>query len=344
MAALRALLISDGRPGHYHLSEGIIAAATRLRPVEVTRLDVRRPRWMPGRVLSAMLNSGAGPKYILSGIYGISPSSLPACDLIVSAGGDTLAANIAAARILRASNIFYGSLRRYRSEDFALVLTSYARNAQHSNSAMTLKPSKLDPDALGLPTARAAGAPPAIVGLLVGGNSGGFAYTAADWSRLVTLIEEAHRRLKTRWIVSNSRRTDPAASDAIAQLAVRSDGPLVEFIDVRRAGAGTLASLLARSEAIAVTADSSSMVSEAVWARRPVLALMPADATFDADEQSYRNYLEREGWVVTLALADATPEALAASLASVRPLGANPLDALAGLLRARLPQVFNAGA
>ena len=39
MRTLTALLLSDGRPGHYHLSEGVIAAAQRLQPVSVLRLS-----------------------------------------------------------------------------------------------------------------------------------------------------------------------------------------------------------------------------------------------------------------------------------------------------------------
>lgn len=35
---LKGLLISDGRPGNYHLAEGLVAAIERLRPVEVTAL------------------------------------------------------------------------------------------------------------------------------------------------------------------------------------------------------------------------------------------------------------------------------------------------------------------
>lgn len=35
---LKGLLISDGRPGNYHLAEGLVAAIERLRPVEVMAL------------------------------------------------------------------------------------------------------------------------------------------------------------------------------------------------------------------------------------------------------------------------------------------------------------------
>ena len=50
---LKALLLSDGRPGHYHLAEGVLAAVARLRPVETVRLEIRS-HWQPGRLYDAV--------------------------------------------------------------------------------------------------------------------------------------------------------------------------------------------------------------------------------------------------------------------------------------------------
>ena len=64
------------------------------------------------------------PRAVLRLGYGLNASRLRGADIVVSAGGDTLAANAAAARLLGVPNIFYGSLRRFKPEDFSLVLTS----------------------------------------------------------------------------------------------------------------------------------------------------------------------------------------------------------------------------
>lgn len=339
MGDLRILLLSDGRPGHYHLAEGIISAIARSRSVRTCRLEVRRPRWMPGRVLSTLVNRGVPPALLLRTIYGVARDGLPGADLVVSAGGDTLGANICIARVLGVPNIFYGSLRRYRADDFALALTSYARRAVHPRIVMSLKPSKLDPDVLGLPPARRAGTSPAVCGLLLGGDAGGFTYTSQDWAQMLALVRGTHAAYGTRWIVSNSRRTPAAASEAFADLAGHANGPCMAFIDVRSAGAGTLASLFAGAGGVAVTADSSSMVSEAVWSRRPVVALMPRRGQFTPDEQSYRNYLEEQGWCASLALAEANPARFAQALDRCRPLVQNPLDHLAALISSRIPDI-----
>jgi hypothetical protein len=342
MRPLIALLLSDGRPGHYHLSDGIVAAIGRKRPVELVRVDVRRGPW-PGRLLAAVTNQDWPPQHILRLVYGIKADGLPRADVIVSAGAETLAANVAAARLLGAPNIFYGSLRAFRETDFALNLTSYAPAESATRQVMALKPSPLDPDTLPPRPERAKpgpNAPPAVVGLLIGGNSGSFRYEQPDWESLFRLVRAMHARHGTRWIISNSRRTGDGVSDLFAAAARGPGGPVLEFIDVRRHGAGTLRSVFERAEIIVCTEDSSSMLSEAIATRLPVLGVTPQRFGFSDEERGYRIFLMERGWCRTLPLAELEPERFLAEAALVTPMAHNPLDRLAGLLEERLPGLF----
>lgn len=344
MPPLKALLISDGRPGHFSLSDGILAAIARLRPVDCHRLEVRRPRLVPARLLSTLTNRDMAPRMLLQRVYGIDAGTLPHADLIVSAGGDTLAANIAISRLKGgAPNLFYGSLRRYRSQDFALVLNSYARYASDPKYLITMKPSKLDADDLPHPGAGiplSASNPPQTAGLLLGGDTPTIKYSPNCWQSLADFVQATHTAHGTRWIVSNSRRTPNAASQLFAKLAAAPAGPILKFMDVRQAGSGTLRDLFAASQAIAVTADSSSMLSEAIWVRRPVVALALSQAALPSDEQDYRTFLTESGWTAMLGLGDLTPQGWVDSLARLTPLNANPLDLLAANLKSRLPGLF----
>lgn len=341
---LEILHLADERPGHYSLAEGIIAAIGRRRATVVHRVEVRRPRWLPARLLSALVNGSVAPQAILRRVYGLDAGRLPLGGLIVSAGGDTLAANVAAARLLGVPNIFYGSLRRYREEDFALVMTSYARHAARPRHLVTPKPNKLDPDTI-MPKdgGRRFGpdAPPRIAGLLVGGDAGTVSFSDGDWQTLREFLTATHAAHGTRWIVSTSPRTSAAAAEAFAALALKSGGPIARFVDFRSSGPGTLGPVLAEAEVIAVTSDSSSMLSEAIWVRRPVVALTPAGATLPADEQDYRRFLEQSGWCRSLALAGLTPASFVAALGEIAPMRENPLDLLATQIAQRLPMLFD---
>ncbi|HXF54856.1 MAG TPA: ELM1/GtrOC1 family putative glycosyltransferase [Hyphomicrobiaceae bacterium] len=343
MTSLPVLILSDGRPGHYHLAEGIAAAIARRRPVEIAWCEVRRRGW-PGRLLALLVNRQVSPTRILSLVFAIDPARIAKPKLIISAGAETLAANICLARLTGAANIFYGSLRRFRPDDFALVLSSYAHAPSNPRVAATLKPSKLDPD--GLIRARdqpppGPGRPPRLAGLLIGGDAGAIRYGEADWKKLFGFLEASHETLGTRWIVSNSRRTAPEVSDAVHGWARRREGPIESFIDVRRAGAGSLIDVFMRAQAVLCTDDSSSMVSEAIWARLPVLGVRPQQCRFTSEEEGYRRLLSDNGWYRTEPIAALSPELFLARIGEISPMTDNPLDRLAGLLAARLPQIFD---
>ncbi len=344
MRPLPILILSDGRPGHYHLAEGVAAAIGRRRPVAVTRIELRRRRWIPGRALTGLAGAGMSGGAILRAGYGLDAQRLPESRLVISAGGNTIAANIAAARHLKAVNIFCGTLRRAAPEDVSLVVSSYARHATLPRHLVALKPNGIDPDQLGARgTAiwRADAGAPKLAGLLVGGDSGYFRYSGEDWSRLVAFLSESWRAAGTRWVVSTSPRSPDGVGDRLAALAREPDGPIAEFIDFRTAGAGTLPRLFSAVDAILCTEDSSTMISEAVCARLPVVGVAPRQHDFKDEEREYRAFMQAQGWCRFLPLPQLTPSAFQAALAEVRPLTENHLDRLAAQLAERLPQLFD---
>lgn len=335
MPPLRLLILSDGRPGHFNLSEGIAAAVARCRKTEVLRADVRRGRW-PGAVLAALTRSRLPPSTMFRAVHGHPMADLPPCDLVVSAGAETLAASIWTARERGVPNVFYGSLRRFAPRDFSLVLTSYPRNAGRLNHAMAFKPSRLDPDSLPPLTPPGAGNPLTIA-LVLGGDAGPVRYTDRDWESILALLKDDSPRAPIRWLVANSRRTSAFVGDRLAELARRPVAPIDTFLDVRTAGPGTLPALLARAHAVVCTADSSSMLSESIWARKPTVAIAPSTCPLSEDERSYRDWMAANGWTLQISVDGLQAGMLLAKLQELRPMRANPLDDLAKLLSSRLP-------
>lgn len=334
LIADKVLLISDD----YHLSDGITAAAHRIRPVEVNRLTVKC-RWSP-TALSLLCRAGVPPSWVLRVGYDLAPSGVPDADLIVSAGAETLAANAAVARLLGVPNIFYGSLRWYPAERFTLVLTSYTGKAARPRHVMVMKPSSPMPATMPNAGEQTLVHPPAVAGLLIGGPTRGFEYGAKDWEALLSFLDEAYRRHGTRWAVSNSRRTPGCVSEALRAKARVADGAIVDFIDVREVGNGTLARVFNQAQVILCTDDSSTMISESIAARRPVVGLRPAKCAFRPEEAGYRQYLSSHGWYKSVEIAELTPAYLLQMIATIRPPSDDPLNHLATVLRERLPELF----
>jgi len=344
MSPLRIIFLADTRPGHYHLAQGVIAAISRLRPVDVTRIEVKRKWIVPTRWLRARITAKSFyPPRMLRMAYRIDAEELPDADLVVSAGGETHMPNICVTQLLKVPNIFCGSLLRgLGPENFSLIISSYDRDAESDRHLVTLKPSPVDPDALGRPSTVPRYGPekhPAIAGLLIGGKAGGFKYSQKEWERLLAFAVEVSKAWGTRWLISTSRRTPDFVADRIAELA-KDDSVVEKFIDFRTAGPGTLPEIFAKAEVIVCTEDSSSMISEAVSARLPVVGIAPARCRFTEEETLYRDFLMSNGWSRTVPIAELTPETFAKTLSEIEPLQENPLDTLAAKLKERLAELF----
>jgi mitochondrial fission protein ELM1 len=341
---LKVIFLADTRPGHYHLAQGVIAALGRLRPVEVTRVEVKRKWIVPTRWLRRRITAKSFfPPRMLRMAYRIDAYALPKADLVVSAGGETHMPNICVSRFLDIPSIFCGSLLRgLGPENFSLIVSSYDRDAVNDRYLVTLKPSSIDPDALGRPASVPRYGPdrhPRLAGFLVGGNAGPFRYRRKEWDRLCAFIGEISKAWGTRWLVSTSRRTPDYVADKLAELA-KDESSIARFIDYRTQGPGTLPEIFARAEIILCTEDSSTMISEAVSARLPVVGVAPAAHRFTEEERSYRSFLIGNGWCRVLPIAELTPDAFARALSEIEPIEQNPLDGLAAKLKDRLPELF----
>lgn len=344
MSGLQVLLLADDRPGHYHLSQGVVAALKRLTDVETTELRISRRALIPTRSLRWLNARGTTPERVLQTGYGVDAATLPRADLVISAGGETLPANVAAARALDAQNIFCGSLRTVASDDVSLTVTSYERFAGKPGHLVALKPSAIDPEALGRPKLIPrydATNPPELAGLLIGGDSGLFHYRDDEWRRLLDFARQLSVNWGTRWLISTSRRTNQAIAEEVFALA-KDKQVIADFLDYRWAGPGTLPKIFSRADAIVCSEDSSTMISEAIAARLPVVGVSPENHSFKAEEAEYREFLSKRDWCRYLPIALLDGQTFGEALAQIKPMRENHLDLLAAALKERLPKLFKA--
>jgi mitochondrial fission protein ELM1 len=204
-------------------------------------------------------------------------------DLILSSGGGTAFASAGLARALGAPNAFVGNPRPFPGGWFRAVLSPVAlpdcAGAPVIETAVV--PSLVTP-ARCAEAARARW-PEAPAGrrraLLVGGDSRNHRFAPEDFAALAEGVNALARRDGVRWLVTTSRRTgaagerilaDRLAPDAVAELTLfgRSPDPVV-------------LAYMGAAEAVAVTQDSLTMLSEAIASGRPVTALAPAEVTLD---------------------------------------------------------------
>lgn len=340
---LRALLLSDGKPGHYHQAEGVVAALARLAPVATIRIEVRRRLLIPTRTLVQLVNAGTSPATILRLGYGLRAGALPPADVVVSAGGETLAANAAVALLQSIPNIFCGRLRRLAPQHMSLVLVTLDSLAAHPNHLVCLPPSPIDIGATPriAPAQRwGAANPPARVGVLVGGDSGAFRYAQADWRQLADFLRKTHRTYGIRWLATTSRRSGGFIADTLAAMAAEPASGLETFVDFRSAGPGALARIFADADAILCTDDSTSMICEAIGACLPLVTIAPAASAPEPREAEFRQVLASRGWYRCLPLAVVTPQSFLSALDEIAPRTTSARDELASAIALRLPQLL----
>ena len=200
----------------------------------------------------------------------VEPAALapPWPELAIGCGGKSAAVLAALARHMRVVIVQHPRMAPRR---FDLVVAARHDQLTGPNVLVTrtalhrVTPARLAEAAAGW-QARLAALPRPLVAVLVGGSNGRFRLDAAVGATLAGQLAEMMRRDRVGVALTPSRRTDPVVR---AMLRDRLQ-PLGAWIwDM--AGENPYFGLLGLADAIVVTGDSVSMVSEAVATAAPVL-------------------------------------------------------------------------
>jgi mitochondrial fission protein ELM1 len=272
---LKVLVLKDRRPGEHRKAEGLAAIIARMTDADVQAIEAGPRRFARNRVrLWALTRAAGDPARALLTLYGIDPTSVTRPDIVIAAGRPTAAAAILLKRLTGAKLFYVGWLRDYDPADFDLMLVGSPRQANEPNCALAPLPCLIDPERLGSPRPLRSEEDlrGALLSLVLGGPRTGYAFAEGEWRAIGALVAGLAARYRVRWRVANSRRTPARASDMLKNLA--GSGVVEQFIDIRAAGAASLYELFA-ADAVVVTEDSLTMMSEGLAAMRPVVALKP---------------------------------------------------------------------
>lgn len=335
---LRIWVLSDDQPGHYNLSHGVVGAIALIRPVQVTTITMKLRFGLARSMLRVYLNHlpSAGLPGCLRMFYRM--DSLPAggCDLLVSAGGKTSFANAWLSVHLNVPNVFVGSLRRLSAELFTLVLTLEPIEGADNNLVVTLPPSSVSFEKMqrkGERFRRAHGLEnQPCWALLAGGNGAGYTYMERDWLALSRLMTALGQRYGIRWLLVTSRRTGQAAE----QLLNANLGPSLIAASCWHGDDYDAEAWLGAAERVFVTEDSMTMLTEAVYSRRPVVSLRPQHVM---PTDRYKNMMQRfsdRGLICRYAIAELERQPGALGDQKCNVLQESPLKELSRQLGERL--------
>lgn len=254
--------VSDGRAGIEAQAVGLADAVARLRPAAV---EVKRIAWKPpfGRLPWRLI-----PPAMLDPASGIEP---PWPDIWIATGRATLPLSTRMRRWSEGKTFVVQTQHpRAPLQAFNLVIPPRHDGLTGPNVfAITGSPQRLTPERLA--EARAAFAqridplPEPRVAVLIGGKSKAHALPARLAAGMGRQIAEAVRQARGSVLVTFSRRTRPAARQALTEALAEVPGWIWD-----ETGENPYFAFLAAADAILVTEDSTNMATEAAFTGKPV--------------------------------------------------------------------------
>lgn len=335
----RILVIDEGSPGHLVQSRGLAremaaqsGAALAEYPVRLSLRGVFRPLL---RSACGLVRRGL-PDGLLRLAYRLPEAPPPAAEAIVVSGGRGFCYAVSLARRSGAKLIYCGDPAPLPARWCDVVVSPQPLpghpGALGSGMLLTeISPQRIagQGDALRQRFAQTGGS--LLAALLIGGDSRSHRYTAADWQALIDAVNHLGGQ-GWRWLLSTSRRTPPVV-EARLRAGIRADY-LLQAVWWHAAPARVLPAFLDAAQVVLVSRDSLSMLSEAVAAGKPAVALAPRQVLEAPAIDGVLAGLLHERRLREVALT-ALGE-LRFAPAEFAPLSANPLPALAAQVLDRL--------
>lgn len=322
-------VLSDGRPGHFQQSKGLVMALQRRAALNVQWVELSLRGSWSRRLLRLLLNLTHQPLSlaVLGLFYRLPPLPSKSPQLIISAGGDTAMVNIALARLYGARNAFMGSARGLQGRHFSALLTIEPQRDPVNNIVLDLAPTPVDREHLareGQALRQRLGLAPGqkLLTVLIGGEGAGYHWTVEDWRALALDLSDVARREDLLLLVTTSRRTGVAGEKALS--AALAGERVAEAVWYGREPQAVMAAYLGAADYVVCTADSMSMNTEAVAAGKPLLVATPKRAEPD---KAFSEALQRFSAAGRLAVVPA--EGLAehwSAIEALQPLQEDPLE------------------
>ena len=286
---MRAILLSDGKPGHYNQSLGVIE---RMPECEYHWIDVkfrskqrdnllrvlmrlfggfRLPRWLIKACLHMALQQD-----ILDEIYTVEP------DFILSTGSSVAAPNLLIGQIFDAKTV---TCRRpspvgIHHFDLAILPRMYwSPRRNRANVCKTLgvpnrvRPEKLETQRNELQTDLDL-SDQRRIGVLIGGEDRYYTITETTAAHLIEILQQFAAKWDSQLLLTTSRRTPLPVENLISKrLSNTQHCPIFVLAHGENSVTDPVGTIFALADVIIVTEDSFSMVCEAASSGKRVIIL-----------------------------------------------------------------------
>ncbi len=283
------LVLTDGKPGHFSAIKGIVHHLSEATPVQTVKIETRLRvkfmrvplRWWLNRLFFIRHPRKSDRLWLQRLFYTNLPPVCPSCDLVISAGGDISFLNAWIAKALQVPNVFSGSLRNLNPDLFSLLVNLRGYGGPARNTVFV----DIAPNAANAPGLLKAGVAFAeraglqgrhpVWAVLVGDSANTYDYTPEEFSALAEGLCSLAKRDGAVLLITTSRRTRPETEDTLARVFAQHPECVAYQVYFNRKPEKCVAGFLGAADAVFVTEESGTMMSESVQARKPVYTLLP---------------------------------------------------------------------
>ncbi len=286
---MRAILLSDEKPGHYNQSLGVIE---RMPECEYHWIDVRfrsKQRDNLLRVLTRLFGGFKLPRWLikaclhmalqrdtLAEIYAAQP------DFILSTGSSVAAPNLLIGQLFDAKTVTCRRPSPVGVHHFDLAILPRMYWSSRSNKANVCKtlgvPNRVHPEKLAAQR-KALSADLDLsdqkrIGVLIGGEDRYDTITETTAARLIKVLQQFATKWDNQFLLTTSRRTPLPVENLIAKrLSNTQHCPILVLAHGENSLTDPVGTIFALSDVIIVTEDSFSMVCEAASSGKRVIIL-----------------------------------------------------------------------
>ncbi len=287
--SIQAIVLSDGKPGHYNQSLGVIQSlpGCSWHWIHVNFRGKRRDNLL--RVLTCLFGGFRLPHGLIRGCLRLALrqevleaiSAVKHADVILSTGSSVASVNLLIGQLFNARTV---TCRRPSPVgiayfDLAILPKMQWPRRDKSNICKTIGvPNQISPEKVNARREQLQAdlnlSEQRRIGVLVGGEDRYHTLTEQTATHLIDVLQEVAAKLDCQLLLTTSRRTPLAVENLIgARLSDAKRCPILVLAHRENSLADPIGTIFALSELIVVTEDSFSMVCEAASSGRRVLIL-----------------------------------------------------------------------
>ena len=268
---MNILVIKDDKPGHYNQTEGLVLIFKEIYPnnnIEYIEVEIKNKfsrkilRFLLNNLPSIFSEDSLKYLYFFYKKFDI-PKIKP--DLIISTGGNTSNFNAWLSLSFNSRNLLNGALRGLKEELFTYITTvidlGYKNQIILDVAPNTITKQKLSEKSTEFSKIHNLNINQKYYSLLIGGNGAGYKYTDRFYDDLIEFIKNISKENQIKWLITTSRRTP---IDVEKKLEENLKSYCAYFVSYNKKEEKILLAFLGLSEAVFVTEESSSMISEAI--------------------------------------------------------------------------------